>query len=371
MDYKGIKIYNKITIVEKTMTTEDGYNWRGRTVNQGYVVDTGNKKMLDTALRWAEWTYYDRDLNDKYWEARNKFGHDSKEAKEAEAAYDATRKKIEGITHEYDNGTFTITLSESASGSSQGGKLSFWNCIITAPDGNSFLVGINSELLLHLLMSTTFINGTCQEKVWLGRIGGTQVGVFTEAMEDFKQAKLDEEQRTAVKNASNKYVPGDIVGTLKEKQLYLGSIYKYYSIEQGYRYADKYIVIYDKPKLVHIFRGFYKHWKTGEEELDSYFNETLTKPKRLVLDHMDLDESVADYVSNYTKQKFDNSLTDKNKYSWYAAENLLMYGTDDTCDKEAIKKSLSDLYDKCERPYWTLDREYTFLTEEKYKEMFK
>ena len=46
MDYKGIKIYNKILIVEKTEITEDGYNWRGRTVNQGYIVDKQNKKML-------------------------------------------------------------------------------------------------------------------------------------------------------------------------------------------------------------------------------------------------------------------------------------------------------------------------------------
>jgi len=371
MDYKGIKIYNKITIVERTATTEDGYNWRGRTVNQGYVVDPDNKKMLDTALRWAKWTYFDRDLNNKYWEARNKFGYDSKEAKEAEAAYDATRKEMEGVVHEYDNGSFTISLSESAGLSSQGGKLSFWNCIITAPDGNSFLVGINSELLLHLLMSTTFINGTCQEKVWLGRVGGNQVGVFTEAMEDFKQAKLDEEQRTAVKKANNKYIPGDIVGTLKEKQLYLGSIYKYYSFEQGYRYGDKYIVIYDKPRVVHIFRGFYKHWNSDVEELDNYFIETLTKPKRLVLDHIDLDEPVADYISRYTKQKFDESLDDKNKYSWYSAENLLMYGANDTCDKEAIKKSLSELYDKCGRGYWSINSEYKFLTEEEYKEMFK
>ena len=371
MDYKGIKIYNKITIVEKTDITDGGYNWRGRTVNQGYVVDQDNKKMLDTALRWAEWFSYDDSLREVYHEAGRKFGWDSKEVKEAEAAYDATRKEMKGIVHKYDNGTFTITLSESADRSSQGGKLSFWNCIITAPDGNSFLVGINSELLLHLLMSTTFINGTCQEKVWLGRVGGNQVGVFTEAMEDFKQAKLDEEQRTAVKNASNKYVPGDIVGTLKEKQLYLGSIYKYYSFEQGYRYGDKYIVIYDKPKLVHIFRDFYKPWNSETEELNNYYTETLTKPKRLVLDHMDLDESAADYISKCIKQKFDESLNDKNKYSWYSADKLLMYGTKDTCDKEEIKKSLYDLYNKCERPYWSLDREYKFLTEEEYKEVFK
>ena len=110
MDYKGIKIYNKVIIVEKTEITKDGYNWHGRAVNQGYVVDQGNAKMLNTAKRWAEWTYHDKNLVDAYWEARKHFGADSEEAKEADAACEATRKEIEGIVHEYDNGSFTIRI---------------------------------------------------------------------------------------------------------------------------------------------------------------------------------------------------------------------------------------------------------------------
>ena len=384
MAYKGIKIYNKITIVEKTMTTEDGYNWRGRTVNQGYVVDQDNKKMLDTALRWAKWYNYDESLREAYHEAGRKFGWGSKEAKAASDAYDATRKEMNGIVHEYTNGTFTISLSESAGLSSQGGKLSFWNCIITASDGNSFLVGINSELLLHLLMSTTFLNGTCQEKVWLGRVGGNQVGVFTEDMEDFKQAKLDEEQRNAVKKANNKYIPGDIVGTLKEKQLYLGSVYKYYSFEQGYRYSDKYFVIYDKPKLVHIFRGFYKHWESGIEKLNDYYNETITKPKRLIIDHIDLDESAAEYLYKYKNNKIAaweqectkaNSAYHSPRYCWDYAQQLKAYSDKpDTYSKEEIKKFLIDKFNELfyckDGGYRNFEQEYKFLTEDDYNKLF-
>lgn len=47
MDYKGIKIYNKILIVEKTETTEGSYNWRGRTVNQGYIIDKKTRRCLN------------------------------------------------------------------------------------------------------------------------------------------------------------------------------------------------------------------------------------------------------------------------------------------------------------------------------------
>lgn len=377
MDYKGIKIYNKIIIVEKTEVIEGGYYWEDRIVNQGYVVDPENKKMLDTALRWAKWTKYDKSiLGGKY------YWH-KEVTDDMRKAYDASEKKIDGVVHEYNNGSFTISLSESASGSSQGGKLSFWNCIITAPDGNSFLIGINSELLLHLLMSTTFINGNCQEKVWLGRIGGAQVGVFTEAMEDFKQAKLDEEQRTAVKNASNKYVPGDIVVTLKEKKLYLGSIYKYYSFEQGDRYSDKYIVIYDKPKLVHIFRGFYKHWMSGIEELNNYYTETFTKPKRIINSHTDLDMTVAEYLHKYNSDKIDEWKQECTKadyayrsprYCWDYARQLKAYSDKpDTYSKEEIKKFLIDKFNELfyckECGFRKFEQEYTFLTEEEYNKL--
>ena len=41
-DYCGIKIFNKVTIVEKTCNEESTYSWKGNKVNQGYVVDYGN-----------------------------------------------------------------------------------------------------------------------------------------------------------------------------------------------------------------------------------------------------------------------------------------------------------------------------------------
>ena len=379
MDYKGIKIYNKIIIVEKTEVIEGGYKWEDRTVNQGYVVDPENKKMLDTALRWAKWTKYDKSiLGGKY------YWH-KEVTDDMRKAYDASEKKIDGVVYEYDNGSFTISLSESANGSSQGGKLSFWNCVITAPDGNSFLVGINSELLLHLLMSTTFINGTCQEKVWLGRVGGNQVGVFTEAMEDFKQAKLDEEQRNAVKKASSKYIPGDIVVTLKEKQLYLGSVYRYYSFEQGYRYSDKYFVIYDKPKLVHIFRGFYKDWNSNEEKLNNYCTETFTKPKRIIDNHINLDTTAFEYLYKYNSDKivtWEQECTKADspyhspRYCWSYAQELKAYSDKpDTYSKEEIKRFLIDKFNELfyckEGGFRKFEQEYKFLTEEEYKRMFK
>ena len=248
-DYKGIKIYDKVIIVERTSNTEGGYNWKGRTVNQGYVVDVNNKKMLENALNWASWTKYDESIfgGKGYW---NKDVTD-----EMRKAYEDSKQIINGIVHEYENGNFSITLDEAAGCSNQGGKLSFWNCIITAPDGHNFLVGINSELLLHLMMTTTLIKGACQEQVWLGRVKGTQVGVFTPDMEDFVQAKKDEETRARKKTVN--YEPGDIVETVTTKELYLGEVYSYAEeVERSwYHWHERhgYVKVYKKPKKMYAY----------------------------------------------------------------------------------------------------------------------
>ena len=65
-DYKGIKINNEVIIVAK-----DGWHWNGNKYErcgnpQGYVVDVGNKNMLETARNWAHYTTYKRDKNGNY-----------------------------------------------------------------------------------------------------------------------------------------------------------------------------------------------------------------------------------------------------------------------------------------------------------------
>ena len=97
-DYQGIKIYKRLIIVK---------NKKG----QGYIVEEGNKSSLETAERWASWGEY------------------------------------VGTSFTYDNGNFDFELLDAAGGSNQGGKLSFWNCKITAPDNEEFIVGINSEII--------------------------------------------------------------------------------------------------------------------------------------------------------------------------------------------------------------------------------
>ena len=81
-DYQNVKIANEIIIVEKPEEYRSWVTWRkvkGQGMHQGYVVDAGNKKSLESALRWAECREYDESLRptkapynwDKYYDARS------------------------------------------------------------------------------------------------------------------------------------------------------------------------------------------------------------------------------------------------------------------------------------------------------------
>lgn len=257
MDYKGVKIPKKVIIVSKPKSwwfnylTEEVYSRYDD--SPAYVVDPDSKGMLESALSWAKAQSLKLDENNKPIEYVNQWNR-------KEYEYEA----LDGIQYEYDNnGCFEFELEDSANGSCQGGKLSFWNCKITGPDGKQFLIGINSDILLNLLKHNTFINGKCQSKVYLGRIKGNAVGAFTENMELFEQAKHDDTIRNASK--SKKYVPGDIVRTKTETFVYIGEIYKtfetfsYKTGNWNYRDSIDTVHLFDKPKKYHMYIHLYSH----------------------------------------------------------------------------------------------------------------
>ena len=236
MEYKGINVYDKVIIVEN----KDG---------QGYVVNPDNKKMLENAKSWAKTTL-------GHWEYFEKDGKkDHKYVKDGVS---------EPIINEYQNGKFKFKLKHSAMGSCQGGKLSFWNCDITAPDGKTFLIGINSDIMLEFLLHTTLVDGVSNDNIWLGRQNGN-VGVYTEKMESFKQAMKDKEARKTMQKATSSYKIGDVVKTLTNTRCYLGDIYCLFDfhIERswyGY-YSTKvnktwYISMFEKPKKQYVLSSY-------------------------------------------------------------------------------------------------------------------
>ena len=332
LDYKNVKIADEVIIVEKqenyrcwcySWSHERGEKIRGEYYHQGYVVDAGNKKMLETALSWADTRAY------------------NEEKDEWEDTY------LPGIEHRYKNGQFEITLCDSADGSSQGGKLAFWNCIITCPDGKEFLVGINADILLELLLENTFVNGKCQNKVYLGRIAGKQVGAFTENMELFAQAQKDEAKRQANANGDSKYKPGDIVKTLTETQVYLGEVYCAGEEIPGEYWAEHKINIYNNPPVRHVFIDL-----EDNNELSKYiYDEGIkkTKPKRIVDGHIDLADTAYNYIVKLADQKIAECQKEKWQGDWIKDYNFRKLRLANTAEEakqkqDEVIKSFTERY---------------------------
>lgn len=315
--YKGIKIDKQIIIVEKHLGQRDEYN--NESIPQGYIVNIDNKKMLDTALSWAKTYEYPRD------ETTGKYLVD-------EEGHTVTIIH-EGIVHTYENGLFEFTVHDSADRSSQGGKLSFWTAVIKAPDNKEFRIGINADILLDLIKNNDFLNGVCQNKVWLGRIKGSQVGAFTANMPDFKQAIVDEQIRNT--KPTVKYEIGDILKTKTETLIYMGEQAEYFSLQRlwghntvsgtnNYFEQDFTLVVDDAP-VKH-----YYYWEVTPEDLTEenintghifscsrwlHIRRESKKLPRIVDGHVNLENRTFwDYEVDYRKRNVDYAVDDYNKY---------------------------------------------------------
>lgn len=312
IQYKGINIPKEIIIVEK-QAYEDGKT------PQGFVVPKGKDNILKTAMNWAHWT-------------KSNWSYDKEKRCRVQ---DAPNEDKPGIQHTYKNGTFKIKLYDSANGSSQGGKLSFWDCTIIAEDGKEFIIGINQDLLLNILLNSIVINGEVQGNVWLGREKNS-TGVYTPEMEDFKQAQKDEEIRN-IKLSSN-YQPGQVLSSKSDYDCtYLGTVWKYFDIEDDY-WREINIKIFKKPIKAHVYYS-----KDGYQK----YSIKNSKVKRIITNKTE-DISLETGWQNI----YDKSHTYDNSNTGYR--------------RDKIKGSLFDLQyslDLKNKPTWVL--------EERLKELYK
>lgn len=206
-NYAGWQLFDKVTIVAKEYRhwADGEYIKDGM---QGYIVDPGNKKMLESARYWGQWTEY--------------------------GEYDPVTGRRKTIEHEpeeftFDNKDFTLELVDCAGQSSQGGKLSFWNCKITK-DGHEFIIGIAANLLLDVLKSNTFIDGKCQSPLMFARCKGG-VGMLSENMESYQQALKDMQLKKKVSSGkTSKHKIGHIYSTLTGSDAYLADLYCWYEL---------------------------------------------------------------------------------------------------------------------------------------------
>ena len=217
-EYNGWNILDNITLVIK-QEKHPRYGYP-----QGYVVDPRNKKQLDTAKNWGTDTKYIKvdDLKNKY---------------------DTVVLEPNIVTIE--NKGFTIELLDSANSSSQGGKLSFWNCLIKHLEtGLECVIGIDSNLLLTFLLQNTLVNGKCNSEVILARKSGS-VGVLTKNMVEYREALNDAQIKKDIsKKKTSKWQIGKSYVTLTIDEIYLGELYKPFNMTYNYNRRQSYDKLY-------------------------------------------------------------------------------------------------------------------------------
>lgn len=289
MDYKGYKLLDKIILVCRDIPTHDSSN----NYYQAYLVDPSSTKQLESARNWAKWTEY----GPSYKNNEGKWIRD----------YEIKHTPVE---FEFENNGFTLELLDCAGGSSQGGKLSFWNCLVKKDD-KTFKIGINSDMLLDLLKNATFDKGRCQSLLIFITQNG-KVGMTAEGSDTYKQCVADKELKQTLKsNMVSKFSFGDILMTTTLEEVYLGTLTKYYALDPGPN-INRYTQYYDlrdctvtklaKPVKYQLFdtitpdrtrlSNFMDIYKASQY---SYPDFKKSCPKRVISGNIDLDITQEDF----------------------------------------------------------------------------
>lgn len=324
MEYNGWTLYDEVTLVIKK---ENSYKYKE--YPQGYVVNPKDKKQLNTAINWGRIRHYKKDKNGEYIV-------DSK----GNSICDILEPEIITVKNE----GFKLTLLDCANGSYQGGKLSFWNCLIKNKEVEC-VVGIDSKLLLNVLLQNNFTHGTCEKELKFARCSGG-VGLLNENMTEYKEALKDmESKRNINKNKTSKWREGHNYITLTKDDTYLGKLYCPISIDVKHSYeyfsSNEICITFSKnknpyrycvvetdrlsniTKLSNLFEKLYKNSLNKKEELeksnkscttiydvlrcysillDNY--ETMTKlPSRREGDFViDMDVPFGEYIDSYMRK---------------------------------------------------------------------
>lgn len=306
MDYQGYRLIDKIMLVCRDKAThEDGRGSNRSGCYQAYLVDPSNNKQLESARHWAKWTEYGPSFKNKEtgkWEYEYLIDH-------------------EPVEFTFDNNGFTLELKDCAGGSSQGGKLSFWNCLVNK-DNKTFMIGINSDMLLDLLKNASFEKGKCQSPlIFITQKG--KVGMTVKDSETYQQCIKDNELRSVFKKTqTSKFSFGDKVSTATINEVYLGTITKYYEFDPGerntsYRYMNHFdirectLTKLKTPVKYHLFDSLSRE-KTLTELLNdyndyfySYPDIKKTCPKRTITGKITMDCTETEFKQNIIQKIYD------------------------------------------------------------------
>lgn len=183
--YSGWKLLDRVGIVSRR------YDW-------GYFVDPDNTDQIMVAKQWAGIRRDGELTEENYYVTENK--------------------------------DFKLTIVDSAGGSSQGGKLSWWTVKISKNDKEWF-TAINANQLCELIKQSMFINGICRDTVSYATRNGSN-SFITETCADYKQALEDMKRKSEVKSQkkTSKHKIGKVYTTLTESDAYIWDYYKCYEV---------------------------------------------------------------------------------------------------------------------------------------------
>lgn len=207
---------SKIVLVVKNNESTGRCN-----VPQGYLVIPNNDKQLASAREWG------------YCYEQDKLGN---------------TRKVEPFEYYLDNKDFKVTIVEEAGSSSQGGKLSFWNCLVEQGEVKA-KIGIDQTSLLELIKGSTIVNG--QITAGCSLFKSSTAGAIHPGMDNW--GGYEDGENKAKK--TTKYKLGHIYESKTQSGVYLGEIWVWGTInaswESGIGRVSK-IDILDKPISRHI-----------------------------------------------------------------------------------------------------------------------
>lgn len=312
---------NSWTMEDEIILVVSNNKWKYR---KAYLVNPKDKNSLNNAKHWA--------------------GED----------HEVVTTKNEG---------FELTITNSAGGSSQGGKLSFWDCTITKDD---ILVdiGINASVLCSLIKQSTFINGVCQQTVSLARMNSQQCAIH-EGMTEYKECidylNLKKSRNT---KKTTKYIVGHNYVTTTLNDLYLGQFYSPVIYDRGSSYSDTYLTL-DFNNKNHVLISLMDDDKKctsiskilNRQSTYQFIREQKKCPSR----------QQGSFYIEITPEELDESILQlKTKYHegrnwWLSSLQNLSFSRTGILEDEAItylKESLEDL--KAEEAEGNLNRSYYY-----------
>lgn len=233
MEYNGWTLYDKVTLVIKKEKHKN-YN-----LPQGYVVNSTDKKQLERAINWGEYKKYLYDDNNE--PIKDIKGY---------SKYEVVKPDIIELKNE----EFTVSLLDFAHDSCNGGKLSFWNCLIEHEESNiKCVVGISSDLLLTLLVQNKFNYGKCEKKVIFARQSG-HVGLLTKDMKEYQEALKDMQIKKNInKGKTSRWKVGHNYKTLTIDEMYFGNIYQLVGKVKNPEYKNLYTC--DEPLYLEVLKN--------------------------------------------------------------------------------------------------------------------